>query len=220
MHIFAHAGIGWILAETGRGDRRFRQAVFLSSLLPDLDGLTLLCGFEAYGIYHDRITHSIPFAIIVSVVACLLCRQYRSRSALFTQLAFFSHILGDYFLSGWPIALWFPFSRAEIESRHALWLGHPVNHLLNLVAVAIMVWMGWRFKRTPFEVLSVSLDRRICNLLFQAKRQSCAICGKPTNEKCVECGKAVCVRHAPLTFRFATTCSQCRKGMADHPTGG
>ena len=48
MQVFAHAGIGWILAEAGRGDRRFRQVVFLASLLPDLDGLSLLFGPEAY----------------------------------------------------------------------------------------------------------------------------------------------------------------------------
>jgi membrane-bound metal-dependent hydrolase YbcI (DUF457 family) len=220
MQVFAHAGIGWILAEAGRGDRRLRQVVFLSSLLPDVDGLSLLFGLAAYGTYHDRITHSIPFSILVSVIGAALCRRFRFRAVVLTQIAFFSHVLGDYFLSGWPIALWFPFNRAEIVSEHALWLGHPVNHLLNLLAIAIMGWMGWRFKRTPFEVLSAGLDRRICKLLFQAKTLSCSFCGKPTNEQCTHCGKAICVRHAPLSFRFAPACSECKEKLAEHPAGG
>jgi membrane-bound metal-dependent hydrolase YbcI (DUF457 family) len=220
MQIFAHAGVGWILAETGRGDRRLRQVVFLSSLLPDVDGLSLLFGLAAYGTYHDRITHSIPFSILVSAIGVALCRRFRLRVVVLTQIAFLSHVLGDYFLSGWPIALWFPFDRTETVSEHALWLGHPVNHFLNLLAVAIMVWMGWRFKRTPFEVLSVGLDRRICNLLFQAKTLPCSVCGRLTNELCAHCGKAVCVHHAPLSFRLAVTCSKCNDKMSEHAAGG
>jgi len=172
MQVFAHAGIGWILAEAGQGDRRFRQVVFLSSVLPDLDGISILFGIEAYGNYHDRITHSVPLAIIVSLIGAVLCRNYRFRTVVLTQLGFISHILGDYYLSGWPIVLWFPFSLEQIIFAHALWLGHPVNFLLSALAVACIVWMGWRYKRTPIEVLSVRLDRRICNMYFQRKGQT------------------------------------------------
>jgi inner membrane protein len=210
MQVFAHAGIGWILAEAGRGDRRFRQAVFLAAVIPDIDGLSLLAGLEAYSTYHDRITHSVPFAVLVSLIGAAFCHRHRAKVVVFTQLAFFSHILGDYFLSGWPIALWFPFGRTEIMSAHALWLGHPVNHVLNAVSVACMIWMGWRFKRTPFEVVSASLDQRVCNLLFRRKTLSCNECGKPSNERCSTCGKPICVRHAPLSFGFAARCSRCR----------
>lgn len=124
----------------------------------------------------------------------------------------FSHILGDYFLSGWPIALWFPFSRMEILNTNALWLGHPVNHALSLLAVACMAWMGWIFKRTPFEVFSASFDARVCNLLFRGKPLTCAICGAPANERCSACGNAACVRHWPLTVRGASRCTRCGRG--------
>jgi membrane-bound metal-dependent hydrolase YbcI (DUF457 family) len=213
MQIFAHAGIGWILAEAGRGDRRFRQAVFWSALLPDLDGFSLLLGVESYQCYHDRITHSIPFAVLVSALAAAFCRGYRLRAVVFTQLAFVSHILGDYFLSGWPIALWFPFSRAEILNTHALWLGHPVNHALSLLAVVCMAGMGWRLKRTPFEVFSAAFDARVCNLLFRPKPLSCAICGAPANEHCPTCGSAACLRHLPMAFRKKPQCTRCSKEL-------
>jgi membrane-bound metal-dependent hydrolase YbcI (DUF457 family) len=219
MQIFAHAGIGWVLAEAGRGDRRFRQVVFLSALLPDLDGLSLLFGLGAYGTYHERITHSIPFAILVSAIGAFLCRRYRLRAVVFTQLAFLSHLVGDYFLTGWPMALWFPFSQVEVLFQHALWLGHPVNHALSVLAVLVMAWMGWRFKRTPFEVFSEKLDTRVCNLLFREKTLSCFICGRPTNERCSHCGKPVCVRHTPLTLRSMPRCPECA-GLAANQENG
>ena len=213
MYVFAHAGIGWILAEAGHGDRRFRQAVFLASLIPDIDGLSLLFGYQAYGNYHDRITHSIPFGVIVMMFAAIYCRKYRLKAMAFAALAYMSHLIGDFFLSGWPIALWYPFGRVEIESSNGIWLGHPINHILNAISVACLIWMGWRFKRTPFEVLSVNMDQRICNLLFRNKPLSCAYCGKKTNEQCTSCGKPVCSRHVPLALDFAVKCEQCKKSV-------
>ena len=138
---------------------------------------------------------------------------------MFTQLAFLSHVAGDYFLTGWPIALWFPFSRAEVSFGHALWLGHPVNHALSILAVGGMVWMGWRRKRTPFEVFSENLDLRVCDLLFRRKTLSCSLCGRPTNELCPDCGKPVCVRHVPLTAGFVPRCLECARSAAERDHG-
>ena len=209
MQVFAHAGIGWLLAEAGRGGRRFRQVVFLSAVAPDLDGLSLLFGLAAYGTYHDRVTHSVLFSLLVSLAGVALCRNERARAFIFTQCAFYLHVIGDYFLSGWPIALWFPFSHAVVISKHALWLGHPVNYVLSVLGLACMLWLSRRLKRTPFDVVSGPLDRRIVNFLFQRKTLSCAFCGRPANETCAQCGVPICVRHAPLTLRFVPRCPKC-----------
>lgn len=39
MLVPVHVGVGWILAEMGRGTRRFRQAVVFASVAPYLDRL-------------------------------------------------------------------------------------------------------------------------------------------------------------------------------------
>lgn len=210
MQIFSHAGIGWLLAETGRGDRRFRQVVFAAAMLPDVDAVSIVFGLGAYGTYHDRLTHAVPFSLLVSLAGMALVRGHRAKALLFTQLAFWSHILGDFLFSGWPIALWFPFSRAEILLDHALWLGHPVNHLLSLLGVAYMLGTGRTRDRTAFEAFNVTLDRRICNLLFRDKTLNCATCGRPANETCSVCGHPICPRHARLGRQFSFRCAACR----------
>jgi hypothetical protein len=209
MQIFAHAGIGWGLAEAGRGSRRFRQAVFLSAVLPDLDGLSVLFGLSAFSEYHDRLTHSLAFSLVLSALAAAACPRERLKAVAFTQLGFYSHYFGDYYLSGWPLAYWFPFNATEYASSHALWLWHPVNYLLSLASVCLIAFLGWRLHRTPFEVVSAPLDARICNLVFRAKDRTCAYCAARTNEICGACGQPVCHRHAPLNWAFTPRCVKC-----------
>ena len=216
MQVFAHAGIGWALAEAGMGDRCFRQAVFLSALLPDIDGLSLVFGVSAYVSYHDRLTHSIPFGLVVSAVAMAVCRKCSWKILVFTQLGFWSHIVGDYFFSGWPLALWFPFSRAEIENTRAFWLGHPVNHLLNFAAMGIVYLLGRKFIRTPIEVFSVGFDRKVSNLLFKEKTLVCHCCNKATNERCLICGQPVCARHTVLSLDDNVKCTTCQEAGKQH----
>jgi membrane-bound metal-dependent hydrolase YbcI (DUF457 family) len=215
MYIYAHGAIGWGLAEAGGGSRRLRHVVFLSSLAPDLDGLSLLFGEIAYGSYHHRITHSLLFSIVVSVVAVVYCRQEKLKALSLTQLAFYLHYFGDYFFTKWPSVFFYPFSEAEFNFSHSVWLGHPVNHLFNLLSVASIFALGWRFKRTPFEVISPKLDKRVCNLFFQKKNHLCSICGRATNERCERCNKPVCVRHAPLNLKQSVVCEDCKSSKAE-----
>jgi len=211
MLIPVHAGIGWMLAEAGQGSRRFRQMVLAASVLPDLDGLFTFYSQTLYETYHDRITHSLLFSLLVSCIACFLCRKEKIKVLVFTQIAFYLHYFGDYFLSGWQLAYWFPFSRTTYVSGHSLWLGHPVNYVLWLVSLVIIVIMAWRLKRSPFEALSAKLDERICNFLFRKKNDTCRFCNRPTNEKCVKCGAPVCIRHGPLNTAFEPNCIECHR---------
>ena len=209
MQILAHAGAGWLLAMVGGGSRRFRQAVLLSAVLPDLDGLAMLGGLHAFGIYHDRITHGLPFSVLVSLMAVVVCKGERWRTLLFTQAGFYSHYFGDYFLSGWPLGYWFPFSHATYSYAGALCLSSSVNYVLCLLAILYFGFTGWRFHRTPFEVFSVRLDDRVCKLLFRPKTMKCSSCARLTNETCADCGEPVCARHAPLDCSFVPRCAKC-----------
>ena len=142
------------------------------------------------------------------------CKGERGKALLFTQAGFYSHYFGDFFLSGWPLGYWFPFQMTTYTFAGALDLGSPVNYALCAAAVLLFAYTGWRFHRTPFEVLSPRLDARVCNLLFCRKELSCATCSQPANEICIACGQPVCVRHAPVDWSFEPRCERCRRGPA------
>jgi hypothetical protein len=74
MNIFAHASVGWLLAEAGRGDPRFRRCVFFSAVLPDLDGFNYLFGSMDSLEQHHVWTHNLCFSLLISGLAMLYGR--------------------------------------------------------------------------------------------------------------------------------------------------
>jgi membrane-bound metal-dependent hydrolase YbcI (DUF457 family) len=219
MQLIAHAGLGWALAEAGKGDSRFRQVVFLSAILPDLDGLSLIFGLQAYATYHHFFTHSIPFAILFPLVGAAICRGQRMKTFAFALIGCASHLVSDYFLTGWSMALWYPFSATMISPEHSLTLDHPVNYLLAALAIIYMIYSSIRRKRTPFEVISAKLDQRLCNQFLGKKTLACHQCGRSTNERCSRCGLPICARHAPLNIKFIPLCKQCGHDRRQEASG-
>lgn len=69
-----------------------RGLFFLGSILPDIDNISRLWGIEAYIVHHRGITHSIPFALCISLAVALL-------SAKFLGLASFSIVFLAMFLA-------------------------------------------------------------------------------------------------------------------------
>ena len=68
----AHAGLGWVFANTVRGDRRFRVMVFLAALVPDLDAVATAFSQTFYDRYHHVLAHNLLFSLIVSAIAVVL----------------------------------------------------------------------------------------------------------------------------------------------------
>ena len=206
----AHASLGWMLAEAGRGDRAFRAAVLAAALAPDLDGLTVLLGTAAYDHYHHLLSHNALFSLLVSLVAVALCRRSILKVFLFTQLAFYTHYFGGYFFTKYPLYWLYPFSDRPFFTENSVWVGHPVNQVLNFAFLLFLGLVAWRTGRTPLEVLSPNLDRRIVNYLFRSKSATCHLCSANTNEVCETCGYPVCKRHFSLTRGFTVNCVECR----------
>ncbi len=159
MHIEAHAGAGWLLAELSRGDRRLRAWIMWAALLPDLDGLAWFGGFPCYLAYHHRLTHTLCFSLLVTVLAVISCSSHRLKALVFTQLAFYTHYFGDYLFTRYPLYWLWPISNREFFWDKALSLGHPVNQYLLWASAAIMLILSIYYKRTPLEAISVRLDR-------------------------------------------------------------
>ena len=74
MNFLAHASLGWVLAEAGHGDSRFRRAVFLAAIAPDLDGISYLMGSASALQQHHVWTHNLPFSLVVSLLAAITDR--------------------------------------------------------------------------------------------------------------------------------------------------
>ena len=168
MYIPAHAGIGWLLAEIGKGDSAFRRSVFLATILPDIDGITYLLGSASSLNQHHVWSHNLLFSLIVSAVASVYCTRMRFRAFLFTQIAFYTHILGDFYFTQWPITFFYPFSNKIFLNGHAFALWDPINTLLGFLGCLLIVALSVIFKRTPIEVVSPTLDAKLVALVSGA----------------------------------------------------
>ena len=150
-----------MLAELSRGDRRLRAWIMWAALLPDLDGLTYLGGFQLYLAYHHRLTHTLLFSLLVTVLAVISCTSHRLKALVFTQLAFYTHYFGDYLFTRFPLYWLWPMSGREYFWNKALSLAHPVNQYLLYCGVLSMLILSVYRKRTPLEAISVRLDRYV-----------------------------------------------------------
>ena len=93
------------MACLGRADRSTRLWCVVASLAPDLDGLSLLFGLDAYARYHHLVLHNLLFGILVTLVSASWV-GLRPFSLGLVFLAFLSHLVGDYFGSGPGWGLW------------------------------------------------------------------------------------------------------------------
>ena len=208
MQFFAHAGAGWILAQFESSRRDVRLATVIAAVASDIDVISHIFGEETYIAYHHLLTHGLVFSLLVSAVSVWFCKGARLKTLLLTQLAFYTHFFGDYYLSGWDQTYFFPFSDAKYVASDSLDISHPINHALSYGAFASVIVIGFLKKRTPIEFVWPKLEQRIINLLFSAKRDPCHLCGKKCNEKCSVCGKPVCVKHTVLKS-MQPVCSEC-----------
>ncbi len=210
MMLPAHGGLGWFLAHTTSSNRCFRGAVFLAAVLPDIDGVSALFGQIAYVKYHHVLGHNFLFSLVVSFAAVYFCKEMRLKTFLFTQLAFYSHYFGDYFFTCYSLQYLYPISSRSFSYSKSVWLGHPINFIFLGASVVLVIIIGIWYKRTPIEIISPELDKRIVNIFFSKKALSCHLCGSKGNENCSKCGKPVCLKHASLTKGCLIICSECR----------
>ena len=209
MNTEAHLAAGWILAHcTRRSDRRFRTIVTLAAVLPDIDALSYVFGVEAYGHIHHALGHNVFFSLLVSVLSMWLYPRARWKVFWFAQLAFYSHYFGDYFFTKFPLVFFWPASDAEFVYSYKIGLDHWINDLFSYMSFVAFIATGAIYGRTPIEMLSPELDRRIVNL-FRRRPLSCHVCGGRANERCAMCDQPCCLRHGKITGRFTVKCATC-----------
>jgi|ERR1051326_6356312 hypothetical protein len=99
MHIQTHVMSGWCFGNLLNLTPRERLFCMLAASLPDLDGLGILTGQEAYWEYHHVVGHNLPAALLVAGILTFFSTNRRKVFWVYLGL-FHLHLVLDYFGSG------------------------------------------------------------------------------------------------------------------------
>jgi hypothetical protein len=153
MHPSSHLIVSWLVGQH-LAERRDRLLVAYAGVAPDLDGLSLLAGTDAYGQWHHVLTHGVMGAALVAICTAKLAKD-RLRVSLLALTAFHLHLLCDFFGSGhgWGITYWYPFSMREYMSPIQWDLNAWPNVLATALALGMSGWLAIRHGRSVAETV-------------------------------------------------------------------
>jgi hypothetical protein len=166
MHLPTHVLSGWAVASLVPGlTPRERALAMVAATAPDLDGLALLAGREAFETYHHVVGHNLLFGLVVAALVAAGSTNRRTMALLSFGL-FHLHLVMDSFGSGrdWGIAYLWPLVQAEWVNPWRWgffsWQNLVAAYGLVLVTIVIAIRQG----RTPLETVTPSLDRQLVAL--------------------------------------------------------
>jgi hypothetical protein len=166
MHLPTHVLSGWAVASlVPRLTPRERLLAMFAATAPDLDGLAILGGREAFETYHHVVGHNLFFGLLVTALVAGWSSNRRTMAILSFGL-FHLHLVMDSFGSGrdWGISyLWPPVQREWLNPWRwdfFSWQNLVAAYGLVLVTIVIAIRQG----RTPLETIAPSLDRQLVTL--------------------------------------------------------
>jgi len=175
MHIPTHLMSGWCAASVLDLTPRERFLCMAAATLPDLDGLGAVMGpdSDAFQNYHHLLCHNLLFVTIAAIGLAMISR-HRIKSFLLYVALGHVHLLMDYFGSGpgWGVAYFWPFSNVSYKTDLAWEFFSWQNTLAASALLAWVIVIAFRQRRTPVELITPDLDRRIVNLLRGIKRDA------------------------------------------------
>lgn len=166
MQVPTHLALSWLIGH-GLPDRRDRRLVAWAGVMPDLDALTLLKGYDYYSLYHHVLTHGIVAGVAVTALSTSVARQRWKVFGLSLLVTHF-HLLCDLLGSGvdWPIVYFYPISRHEYFTPYGWPLASWQNLLVGLGALTACGWIGIRRGYTFAETfLPAKADQAIADVL-------------------------------------------------------
>jgi len=134
----------------------------VAASIPDIDGLGIVFGQEAYWRFHHYLGHNVFFGLAVAGVgACFSARKIVAFAMYL--FAFHLHLVMDFFGSGpgWKIHYWWPISDVGYRTQYVWNLSSWQN---TVAAALLLLWtmaIAYRFGRTPLELVSPSLNERL-----------------------------------------------------------
>lgn len=110
MWVVGHAQVGWFMARACKVEARDRKLVALACMLPDVDGLTILGGYDLYFAGHHVWLHSVFAAALFAALMAVFARR-RLLVAALSLLGVLLHLLSDGFgllalAPLWPVSTW------------------------------------------------------------------------------------------------------------------
>ena len=161
MNPIVHGEIGWLTGQP-LSSRRDRWLVTAAGLLPDLDGLTILAGGDAYARWHHVLTHGLVAAVVICGLLAAFAQQ-KARVLGLALVAFHLHLVCDLAGSGvgWPIAYLLPFSDFELHWSGGWELASWQNSVIGLGVTLLCLYCAVPFGRTVVELFSVKADAAV-----------------------------------------------------------
>lgn len=163
MSPITHGIFGWLVSQP-LASKKDRAMVTGFALIPDVDGLSLLFGVEAYGEFHHTIGHGLMFGLITSLAIFANASEKRL-ALLLGLLSFHSHLLGDLLGSGvgWTIPYFWPSTVLTLELPPSMtWNLDSWQNLVATIAGLIGVYViAIKRGRTFVEIVSTSADQKI-----------------------------------------------------------
>lgn len=166
MHPPSHLVISWMVGHR-LPERRDRRLVAWAGMAPDLDGVTLLAGADAYGHWHHVLGHGIMAAVLVTVLMTAFARD-RLKVAALAFVSFHIHLFFDLLGSGvhWGIVYFWPFSELKLFSPYRWELASWQNGAITAVALLICLRLALVHGRTFAEtVLPAKADDAVVETL-------------------------------------------------------
>src|SRR4051794_26835496 len=99
MHVQTHLLSGWCIGNFFPLAPRQRLMCMIAASIPDVDGLGIVAGQEAYWKYHHVLGHNLLFGVIACGILAGLSRAGVLTTILYLSL-FHLHLVMDFFGSG------------------------------------------------------------------------------------------------------------------------
>jgi inner membrane protein len=175
-----HTLVSWLVANSASLGRRDRLLISMAGVLPDLDGLGAVAEIATrarsspvfwWSEYHHVLCHNVGLGLLLAGVAlCAATRRWVTTALVL--ISFHLHLLGD-LLGGrgpdgyqWPMPYLLPFSNAGSLAWPGQWaLNAWPNVVITIIALAMTLYIAWRWGRSPLDIASRRADSVLVNTL-------------------------------------------------------
>jgi len=206
-----HGLIAWLLACVVSGRPVDRRLIVIAGLAADVDGVFVLFNADLYVTYHHTFGHSFVFGLPIALAAASLAtRRWRVGAAALA--AFTLHLLADVVGSSWAVQAFYPLSSWGISGDPTI-SSTTIYLILNPIVAAVVLGLTglvmYRREISPFEVLSLRLDRYAVYAWVYAFKHRCESCGRRALARCGSCGRTRCAAHLASFWRLR--CVDCSR---------
>ena len=173
MNPITHLLVSWVIADSADLDKRERNAVTLSGVIPDIDSfgiiaeqLTKESGHPLFwwSDYHHILGHNIGFGILVAVVVFIVSKKKWKTMGL-ALFCFHLHLLCDIVGAKgpdgyqWPIPYLLPFSNAiQIVWKYQWEINAWPNFVITVAALAVTFYYAWKNGYSVLGMISKKMD--------------------------------------------------------------